>query len=175
MKKVIISIVTVLILTIGVYVSLDVNKKNNSFATPKEALNNMEEPNFEILEVIDTKFSEDKNVSYVFFYSEVDKPKNYLTAAIITKNKYGWKFAEMVGVGDIAVGNAGNSTGHDGYRIGFAASEVAKVQLGIHNADIIPLEDKKMKAWLLHGLSSDEFEKNELQFLNEEGKRLKSY
>ncbi|MFC4559768.1 hypothetical protein ACFO3D_16405 [Virgibacillus kekensis] len=175
MNKVIIGIITVLILTIGVFVFLDFNKKYNSYVTPEEAIYNLEEPKFEVLKVIDTKIFEDENVSYVFFYSKVDKPKNYLAVAILNENKYGWKYTEMVGVGDIAEGNSGSSIGRNGYRIGFAPSEVAKVQLGAHVANIIRLEKKEIKAWLFHGLGSEEFEKNELKFLNEEGKVLESY
>jgi hypothetical protein len=151
---------------------LENSKKNSSYSTPEEALRNVKNPKLEVLEIIDTKLYED--VSYVFFYSEVGKPKNYLAAGRINKNKYGWRFDEIIGVGNIDKGNAGMLSSKDEYIVGFASKEVEKVEFGNNYADIIELENKDIKAWLFHDLESDFLEQNDfdIKYYDKKGNDL---
>jgi hypothetical protein len=172
MKKVVFGIVVFVIMVVSAFVYLEISKKNNSYSSPEVALSNVNNPKLDVLEIIDTKFYE--NVSYVFFYSEVDIPKNYLAAARINKNKYGWRFDEIIGVGNIDKGNAGMLSSKDEYIVGFASEEVDKVKFGIHEAEIITLDKKDIKAWLFHGLESDLMEQNDLdiKYFDKEGIEL---
>jgi hypothetical protein len=170
MKKIIFSIVIVFILIVGTFVYLEFDKKNNSFPTPEEALYNIEEPKLKVIEVIDKKIKKDNRLAYIFFYSEIDKSKDYIAIATIVKNQYGWQYADMSGLGKIDVNNIGNYTGKDKeYFIGFAPAKATKVKLGIYEAELISLEEQEVKIWFLQGISIDEFEENKLLFLDEEG------
>jgi hypothetical protein len=145
------------------------SEKKNSFSTVTEAFNNINNPQLQIIEVIDTLYFEEKRIAYVIFYSSIDKPKDYLAVAKFTRNKNGWQFERINGVSYISKGNVGNSSGNEDFTIGLTTLEVAKVRLGNHEAKMILLEEKDMQAWLFHGVSNEAFKNNELTFINKEG------
>ncbi|MCP8616331.1 hypothetical protein [Salirhabdus salicampi] len=172
MKKGIIGVLLFVIMAVSSFVYLENNKKTNSYSTPEQALSNVKNPKFDVLEIIDTKFYD--NVAYVFFYSEVDIPKNYLATGKIKKNKYGWQFDEIIGVGNIDNDNTGLLSGKGEYIIGLASKEVDKVMFGTHEVDIIPLDNQGIKAWLFHGLESNNLNQADfdIKYLDKEGNEL---
>ncbi|WP_202081190.1 hypothetical protein [Caldalkalibacillus salinus] len=170
MRRLIPSIAILVLVMAGIFIYLELDKKNESFTTPQEALKNIKEPTLEVNDMIDTIFFEDDNKAFVVFYTQIDKPKDYIALARFNKNKYGWIFVDMRGVGHINAFDTGDSSGIGGeYDIGLAQSEVAKVRLGIHEAELIPLEED-IVVWLFHNVSPEDLKENELLFLDEEGK-----
>ncbi|MBT2636732.1 hypothetical protein [Bacillus sp. ISL-39] len=147
------------------------SKKNNSFSTPEEALSNVKNPTLDVLEIIDTKLYD--RVAYVFYYSEAGEiPKNYLAAAKIKKNKQGWRFDEIIGVGNIDQSNAGMISGKDDYIVGLAAKEVDKVHFGSLEAKLITMDKKDMKAFLFHGVEPDLMNQADFNYFDKEGNEL---
>ncbi|WP_156290995.1 hypothetical protein [Oceanobacillus salinisoli] len=171
MKKIIFGIIVVVIVMISVFVYLENSKKNNSYSTPEVALSNVENPKLDVLEIFDTKFYD--NVAYVFYYSEVgETPKDYLAAGKIIKNKYGWRFNEIIGVGSIDKNNVGMSSGKDDYIVGLASKEVTKVKFGNHEANMITMDEKEMKAFLFHGVEPDLTAQTDFEYFDKEGSEL---
>jgi hypothetical protein len=171
MKKITFGIVVVLITVVSALVYLENSKKNNSYSSPEAALSNVENPKLDVLEIIDTKLYD--SVAYVFYYSEVGEiPKNYLAAGKINKNKYGWRFDEIIGVGNIDKNNAGMSSGKDDYIVGFATKEVDKVKFGIHEAKLITMDKKGMRAFVFHGVEPDLMGQTDFEYFDKEGNEL---
>ncbi|KSU61905.1 hypothetical protein AS034_13855 [[Bacillus] enclensis] len=171
MKKIIIGIVAVVIMMVSALFFLENSKKNNSYSTPEEALSNVENPRLRVLEIIDTKLYD--SVAYVFYYSEVSEtPKNYLAAGKINKNKYGWRFDEIIGIGNIDENNAGMSSGKDNYIVGLASKEVEKVQFGIQEAELITIDSKGMKAFLFHDVEPDLMGHTDFGYFDKDGNEL---
>lgn len=171
MKKIIIGIVVVGVMVVSAFLYLENSKKNNSYSTPEEALSNVKDPKLEVLEIIDTKLYDD--VAYVFYYSEVGQtPKNYLAAGKINKNKYGWHFDEIIGVGNLDKNNVGMSSGKDDYIVGLASKEVDKVMLGSKEAKLITMDKEGIKAFLFHGLEPDLTERTDYEYFDKDGNEL---
>ncbi|MBP3951842.1 hypothetical protein [Bacillus suaedae] len=171
MKKILLGFGVVVTMVVAAFISLENGKKNNSYSTPEAALNNVENPKYEVLEIIDTKVFD--SIAYVFYYSEVGlNQKNYLAVAKIDQNKYGWRFHELLGIGDINESNVGNSSGKDNYIVGFAPKEVDKLKFGSVEAELIAMETKGMKAFLLHGVESELMGQADFQYFDIEGHEL---
>ncbi|WP_226647242.1 hypothetical protein [Mesobacillus subterraneus] len=169
MKKVIFGFLFIIIIAGSAYIYLENSKKNHSYSTPEEALSNVKSPKLEVLEIIDTKLYD--RVAYVFYYSEVGQtPKNYLAAGKINKNKYGWRFDETIGVGNLDENNVGMSSGNDDYIVGLISTEVEKVKLGDHEATLITMD--KMKAFLFHNVEADKMAQTEFEYFDKEGIEL---
>lgn len=172
MKKIIFgTALIVIILASAAFIYVENSKKNNSYSTPEEALRNVENPKLDVLEIIDTKAYD--HVAFVFYYSEVgETPENYLAAAKIIKNKYGWLFDEIIGVGNIDKNNAGMSSGKDDYIVGLASKEVDKVQFGSSEADLITMDEAEMKAFLFQGVEPDLMSQTDFEYFDKEGNEL---
>ncbi|QHE51598.1 hypothetical protein [Pontibacillus sp. HMF3514] len=170
MKKIIFGIVVVITLAY-VFVYIEHSKKNHSYSTPEVALSNVKNPKLDVLKIIDTKFYE--NVAYVFFHSAVGETRNnYLGVGRINKNEYGWRFKEIIGVGNIDNNNSGMASGKDDYIVGFAKKEVDKVRFGNHDAQMITIDNKYMNAFLFHGVDSDLLGQTDFVYLDTEGNEL---
>lgn len=171
MKKIIIGISVVVIMVVSAFFILENSKKNNSYSTPEEALSNVENPKLDVVEIIDTKLYDD--VAYVFYYSEVgETPKNYLAAGKMNKNKYGWRFDEIIGVGNLDKNNVGMSSGKDGYIVGLASKEVDKVIFGSQEAKLITMDKKDIQAFLFHGVEADLIGQTDFEYFDREGNEL---
>ncbi|WP_226086555.1 hypothetical protein [Mesobacillus sp. S13] len=169
MKKVMFGFVFIVIMVGFAFFYLENSKKNNSYSTPEEALSNVKNPKFEVLKIIDTKLYD--RVAYVFYYSEVGEAhKNYLAAGRINKNKYGWRFDETIGVGNLDENNIGMSSGNDDYIVGLVSTEVEKVKLGDHEATLITMD--KMKAFLFHNVEANLMPQTDFEYFDDEGIEL---
>ena len=170
-KNILASALIVIIVVSAALLYVENSKKNNSYSTPEEALSNVKNPKLDVVEIIDTKLYD--HVAYVFYYSEVgETPENYLATAKIHKNKYGWLFDEIIGVGNLEKNNAGMSSGKDDYIVGLASKEVDKVQFGSYEAELITMEKKGMKAFLFHGVEPDLMSQTEFDFFDKKGNEL---
>ena len=149
----------------------------NNYASPEEALENVKEPSWEMQELIDTRVLESEDYAYVFFYSELDNAKDTLVISELEKGNSGWKHLKMVGL-SIKEGNANGSTSvggvEDGIYYGLATNDVASVKLGYNDAEIIPLTEKNMKAWVFYNPTFEDLEKD-LKFNNANGDLLTKY
>lgn len=164
----------VIFIVVGVFIYLEFNQKSNSFNTPEDALKNIEDPKYEVVEIIDTKINQAKNDAYVYFYSKIEEPKDYFVISEFEKNKYGWQFKEMndgVLLSSLSNGSSWFRDDKNGKLYGIATSDVTTVQLGMQVAELIPLKDKNLKIWILFDPNGDRLE-NDLQFLNKQGKLL---
>lgn len=171
MKKIIFGIATILIMGVSSFFYLENSKMNNSYSTPEEALSNVKNPKLAVLEIIDTKLYD--NVAYVFYYTEVgETPKNYLAVGKIHKNKYGWHFDEIIGVGNLDKNNAGMSSGKDDYIVGLVSKEVDKVKFGNLDANLISMDKRGLKAFLFHGVDHDLMGKSDFEYFDKEGNEL---
>jgi uncharacterized protein YxeA len=169
MKKIIIGISVVVIMAVSAFFYLENSNKNNSYSTPEEALSNVKNPKLGVLEIIDTKLYDD--VAYVFYYSEVDEtPMSYLAVGKMDKNKYGWRFDEIIGVGNID--DAGVASGKDDYIVGIASQKVDKVTFGSHEAVLIPIDRKGVNAFLFHGVESELMGQTDFEYFDKEGNEL---
>ncbi|WP_409250637.1 hypothetical protein V1502_10695 [Bacillus sp. SCS-153A] len=136
MKKIVLGILIILVIVVIAFIYSEYSKKHNSYSTPEEALGNLEDPIFPVLEVIDTKIY--GNVAYVLFYSTVgESPDSYLAAGRINKNDYGWSFHEIIGIGNIDKDNLGMAAGKGDYIVGFVQKDVDKVMFETKEADMI--------------------------------------
>ncbi|MBX0358428.1 hypothetical protein [Halobacillus sp. Nhm2S1] len=170
MKKITLGFVVCLVIVVVPLIYLDI-KKNNSHATPEDALSYVKNPKHAVLEVIDKKFFD--GVAYVFYYSQVgETPKNYLAAARLQKNMYGWQFDEILGVGNIEVSNVGMASGKDDYIVGLAPKQVHKVIIDKYEAEMITIDRENIRAFLFHEVEADLMGQTEFQYFDEEGNKL---
>lgn len=175
MKKGIMGILLVTILICGVYTYIYTSKEAKSYSTPLTALENTEADKlygFEVAQVIDTKFFEDKKKAYVFYYTFSVDRDDYLAVATFDQNEFGWKFVDFIGVGVVKTTNIGNSVGKDITSIGFVSQDVEKASYKNQEVKLIPLTEQKMVAWILHGIEVDTLDRNELQFYDKNGNRI---
>jgi hypothetical protein len=138
-------------------------------------LENVKNSSLEVLEIIDKKVLKSNNYAYVFFYSQMNEPKDYYVVSEFEKGKYGWRFVRMFGGGNIVEDNANGSLSvgdvESGKYFGLATSNVSTVKLGNLEAELIPLDEKDMKIWIFFHLTSEVME-NRLEFLDKDGKLL---
>ncbi|WP_349408534.1 hypothetical protein [Pseudalkalibacillus sp. SCS-8] len=165
MKKSVVTLFGIIIFTILLLSYFEYKEKQHAFSTPETALNNLKEMDLEVVEIISTRFFEKESVAYTFYYSKINRPKDYLAVAKFNKNNHGWRFENVIGVGNIDLNNVGNSVEKNGTLIGFSDYGVKSVELDVHKAEIVPLEEKQLKVWLFHGLNHEEKE-DEIQFLH---------
>lgn len=170
MKKIIYGAVVIVVLVVSTFIYLEISKKNNSYSTPEEALKNDEQEELNLLEIVDTKIYGE--VGYVFYYSQLDAPKDYLAVGIIHKNKYGWRVDEIMGVGSIKKNNEGIASGKDQYIVGFAKKEIAKVKVGTHEAEMVEIENEYMNAFLFHDVDAENLGELEFEYVDKEGNEL---
>jgi hypothetical protein len=175
MRKKVYIFSAIIIVIIGLIVYLDWSERNSSFATPEEALENIKNSSLEVLEIIDKKVLEANNYAYVFFYSQMDEPKDYYVVSEFEKGKYGWQFVRMFGGGNIVEDNAngGLTVGgvESGKYYGLATSNVYTVKLGHREAELISLAEKDMKIWIFFNPTSEDME-SKLEFLDKDGRLL---
>lgn len=178
MKKAIFSVFSIVILMVGIFIYFDFNERKNSFNTPEEALKNIKKPKYEVIELIDTKMNRAEDYAYVFYYSQIEEPKDFFAISEFEKNKYGWKFNEVYQ--GILLSSLKNGSGYvinenknddKHYLYGIASSDVTNVELGMQVAELIPLKDKDLKMWIIFNPSSKDLD-SDLQFLNSSGEIL---
>jgi hypothetical protein len=164
----------IILLIVGLMIYFDWNERNSSFATPREALDNVKNPSFEVEEVIDERMHEAQDYAYVFFYSKVGEGIHYILSEF-EKGKYGWRYVDMFGGGVITQDNANGGLyvgdAESGIIHGLATSDVSTVRLGQLEAELIPLDEKDMKIWIFFKPTSQDME-NKIEFINKDGKLL---
>lgn len=165
----------IIILFVGLFIYSDWNERNLSFATPQEALENVENPSWKVIEVIDTRVYEEDKYGYVFFYSQMNEPKDYFVKSEFKKGKYGWKYVNMFGGGYVKEPNykAYNYVGssEDGEQYGVAGSDTVSVERGNRKAELIPLDSNNLKIWFIFKPTPEQ-EKGDLYFYDENGNLL---
>ncbi len=170
MKK-ITGFVVVVITLVSVLVYLENSKKSNSYSTPEVALNNVENPKLEILEIIDTKFYE--KVAYVFYYSKVgETPKSYLAVGVMNKNTYGWRLDDITGIGSIDKNNIGMTSGKEKYIVGFASKKVERVMFGNQIAKMVTMDKENLNAFLFHDVELNLMTQTDMNYFDKEGFEL---
>jgi hypothetical protein len=171
MRKKVYIFSVVIIFIVGLMIYLDWNERNSSFTTPEKALVNLKNSSFEVLKIIDKKVLETNNHAYVFFYSQINEPKDYYGVSEFEKGKYGWQFVDMFGGGHIVKDNTngGLSVGdvESGEYYGLATSNVSTVKLGHLEAELIPLDEKDMKIWIFFNPTSEDME-SKLEFFDKD-------
>lgn len=176
MKKFVISAFFIVILIVGIFIYFDFNERKSSYDTLKEALMSIDEPEYKVIEIIDSKLNSEKDYAYVFYYSQIEESKDFFAISEFEKNKYGWQFNKrksgmLVSYSEETV-NGGTRYGGEksgGLYYGIATSDVTTVTLGLQVAELIPLEDKDLKVWIFFNPSSEDLE-HDLEFKNKDGK-----
>ncbi|MFD1736302.1 hypothetical protein ACFSCX_06950 [Bacillus salitolerans] len=158
-----------LILIASVFIFIEVHKKLYSYSTPEEALRNISNPKAEAGEVVETRILEETNTAYIVFYPLED---DMVLVARFNRNKYGWKYADMIGLGPIETLRKGDYVGSKDFYMGGTMSNVSKVKLGTYEAELILLEGTSMQVWILHNTTKKYFKSKELLFLDKEGNKL---
>jgi len=164
----------------SVFLFLDYEYKKTSLRTPEEALKHIHHPRVKIGEIIDTEKIENKHIAFVFFYTKIKYPKDYLGVATFRKYKNSWKFVRMDGVGNIISSNSNTlDTGipltdlglnNRYYWIGFITKNITNVKIGTHNAKIIPLNHKDLNIFVYFRQTSTH--NNIIRFLNINGNEV---
>lgn len=140
----------VVLLFIGILFGLNFYDKSISFSTPEDALKNVQNPKLPIGKIVYTEILNSKDEAFVFFYSTLNNPpEDYLSAAKLTKGKYGWKFSKIFGIGTMNAARRqnGDSVSGKGFIIGMVSSDISKVTMGNDTAKLIALKDKDLKIW----------------------------
>ncbi|MEN2768963.1 hypothetical protein [Ornithinibacillus xuwenensis] len=157
-----------ILLTIAI-VSFDIANRSSSFSTPLEALENVEDPILTVQEPIKTIQVDD--YAYIFFYSQVHSPKDYIGVSKIKKGKYGWKQVDMLGAGFLSDNIInGDLASQNNFSVGLATLEVSSVIVNQQKATIIPLNEDAAKIWFVTNI--EDTNETEIQFLDNQGKPL---
>ncbi|MFD2044171.1 hypothetical protein ACFSTA_09775 [Ornithinibacillus salinisoli] len=170
MRKELYRLGIIAVLLAGIIIYVDFNNRISSFSTPTEALRNLEDPTLEIQEILETIYVDD-HYAYLYFYSEITEPKDYICVSTFRKGTYGWKYVDMFGGGKITKDNTNGSlkSGDGDYLLGFATAEVASVQLEEQKADLLPLVGTDFQLWVFHRLDPALIDR-EIQFFDTNGK-----
>jgi hypothetical protein len=155
-----------------IMVSRNLFAQDVTYSTIEEALENVVDPSWELIEIIDKRIYEEDNYGYIFFYSQLSEPKEYYVVAEFKKEKNGWSFENMFGGGPIKIqeGGASHYSGgyEDGEQFGLANPDVISVRLGNREADLIPLDQKDLKIWFFYKPTLEDVE-HEPKFYDENG------
>lgn len=162
MKKGIVIMTVAVILATSVFIFLEFT---SSYSTAEEALINIKE----VEEVVETIMFDETNTSYIIFYPADD---DIILVARFDKNKFGWKYADMIGLGPVNAFINGDYVGSENFYMGGILSNVSKVKLGTKEAKMIPLEGTSNQVWIHHNTTPKYFKNNDLIFFDMEGNKL---
>jgi hypothetical protein len=163
-KGIVITALTVILIT-SVFIFLELT---NSYSTPEEALRNINNPKKEVEEVVETIIIDETNTSYVIFHTADDM----ILVARFDRNIFGWKYADIIGLGLENEFRTGDYIGSKNFYMGGVLSNISKVKLGTKEAELIPLDGTSMQIWILHNTTRKYFKNNDLIFINKEGNEI---
>lgn len=148
--------------------------KETHFSTPLEALMNVNDPSLKVLEIIDERIYEEDNYGYIFFYTQLNEPKDYYVVSEFKKETNGWKFVSMFGGGPVEKHEKSYyfySGGYEeGKQFGLANPEVSYVRRGNREAEIVPLQNN-LKIWFIYKPSLEDLE-YDLEFYDDKGELI---
>ncbi len=146
------------------------------YATPHQAAEQIVDGQWPIpmQEVIHAYVNEEGSSAFVFFYSQINEPKDYLGIAQARKTDEGWEISDVAGAGHLNTGDTGMETkpfDNPSLLTGIAPKEAAAVRSKNSEAQIIELPDKPVNIWYIpqssHRTTADSY-----RFFDENGNQI---
>ncbi|WP_070120497.1 hypothetical protein [Bacillus marinisedimentorum] len=122
------------------------------YATPQQAAEQIFDGEWSIpmQEVIHTYVNEKGTSAFVFFYSQMNEPHDYLGIAQASKTDEGWVISDVSGAGHLNPANTGNETisfENPAVLTGLAPDGAASVRSKDTAAQMIELPGKPVNIW----------------------------